>query len=127
MARAITIAIYVWSINAMTIILNAIDPFHWGQTLAENWDLIDLSAIGANIQSVTGIGLFGLLIEFVSIFNILIQLILGPFIYVPKILQMVGIDPFGSEIGMIIVAAVWIPWALFLFGIITGRALKDLT
>jgi len=123
MPRAITIAVYVWSLNAMTLIVNQINPFRVTFSIAADFGLVNATAAAANVTATSGIGLFGLLLEFVNVINLLLQLILGPFIYVPNLLNVLGIE---GIIHTVIVAAVWIPWALILFGIITGRALKEM-
>ena len=123
MPRALTVAVYVWSINAMTLIINTVNPFHTSIVIAADFGMVNATATAANVTAVSGIGLFGLLLEFVSIINLLIQLVLGPFIYIPNLLNLLGIV---GIMHTIIVAAVWIPWALFLFGVVTGRALKEM-
>jgi len=123
MPRALTIAVYVWSINAMTLIINSINPFHTGILIAADFGMVNATAAAANVTAVSGIGIFGLLLEFVNIINLLLQLVLGPFIYVPNLLNLLGVT---GILHTIIIAAVWIPWALFLFGVITGRALKEM-
>jgi len=123
MPRAVTIAVYIWSLNAVTLIMNQINPFHATFTLAADFGLVNATAAAANTTAVSGIGLFGLLLEFVSIINLLFQLVLGPFIYIPNMLNILGITGILSNI---LIAAVWIPWAWLLFGVITGRALKEM-
>jgi len=123
MPRALTVAVYVWSINAMTLIINTVNPFHTSIVIAADFGMVNATATAANVTAVSGIGLFGLLLEFVSIINLLLQLVLGPFIYIPNLLNLLGIV---GIMHTIIVAAVWIPWALFLFGVVTGRALKEM-
>ena len=123
MPRAITIAVWVWSINAMTLILNSIDPFHAGLTIGADFSLINQTALAANITATQGAGAFGLLLEFFNVVNLFFQLLLGPFIYLPDLLNIIGVT---GIIHTVIIAAVWIPWCWILLGVITGRALKEM-
>lgn len=125
MARAVTIAVWVWSVNAMTVILNHVNPFHTTITMDVSMGLLNSTAAASNMTGVSGIGLFGLLLEFVGIINLLCELILGPLLYVPSLLNMLGLYS-ANVIHTVIVAAVWIPWAFLLFGVITGRALREI-
>ena len=121
--RAILTAIYVWGINATFVILNEISPFQHQAEISVNWQIINSTAIWGNQTAVSGIGLFGLLNEFVHIINIGFELILGPFTLVPTLLDIATVT---GTMRTIIIAAIWIPWALFLLGFITGRALKEI-
>ena len=125
MARAVTLAIWVWSINAMIVIMNSVNPFHATFVLDASMDLINSTAAAANITSVSGIGLFGLLFEFVGIINLLFQLVLGPFIFIPSLLNLLGIES-TNILHSVIVGASWILWGFLLFGVITGRALREI-
>ena len=120
--RAVQLAVAIWCINLMCVIVNNIEIFHGQPEIGMNWALVNTTLSWGNITATSGIGAFGILLDFVNILNLFIQLILGPFILVPSILDIVGIT---GIMRIAIIAMVWIPWSIFLFGMITARALKE--
>lgn len=120
--RAVVIAIQVWAFNCMCVVVNNIALFQHQPIVGMNWGIINSTVVWANQTTVGGIGLFGIIIDFINIFNLFLQLVFGPFILVPSILDIFSIT---GVIRTIIIAMIWIPWAIFLFGMVTGRALRE--
>ena len=115
--RAITIAVWIFSINACFAIFDYLDPFSFGMHFGVDMGLINSTAQAANITSVSGFGIA----EAVLAFNMFINLILGPLMLVPTILNIIGVV---GLINWIITGSVWLIYAIFIVQLLTGRLFK---
>lgn len=117
MSRGLTIAVWVFCINAMFTIMAQIDPFGLGLNYSLGMELIETPADTApTTLSYLGVP------EIVNALNVFMTLILGPFRLVPQIMDMIGIS---GIINVILTGCVWLVYGWFMFQLITGRTLGD--
>ena len=118
MARGLTIAVWIFAVNAMFTILKAINPFKTELDYTLGTELINTSI---NTSTTTEISFLdpGTI---VMMLNTFLDLILGPFTLAPQMMSMIGIP------GIIIyplTGCLWMIYSYFLFQLVTGRVLGD--
>ena len=118
MARGLTIAVWIFAVNAMFTILKAINPFKTELDYTLGTELINTSI---NTSTTTEISFLdpGTI---VMMLNTFLDLILGPFTLAPQLMSMIGIP------GIIIyplTGCLWMIYSYFLFQLVTGRVLGD--
>ena len=118
MARGLTIAVWIFAVNAMFTILKAINPFKTKLDYTLGTELINTSI---NTSTTTEISFLdpGTI---VMMLNAFLDLILGPFTLAPQMMSMIGIP------GIIIyplTGCLWMIYSYFLFQLVTGRVLRD--
>ena len=117
MARGLTIAVWIFSVNAMFTILKAINPFQTELDYTLGTELIDSS----NETATTEISFLdpGTI---VMMLNTFLDLILGPFRLAPQLMAMIGIP---EIINYTLTGCIWLIYGYFLFQLVTGRVLSD--
>ncbi len=118
MARGLTLAVWIFCVNCVFTIFQEVDPFQAGLNFGLGTALIDAATSASNI---TGISFLGIP-EMVMAINLFLSLVLGPFILVPDILNLIGIV---GILKTVITGAVWFIYGWFIFQIISGRMLKE--
>ena len=114
MARGLTIAVWIFAVNAMFTILKAINPFKTELDYTLGTELINASATTEISFLDPG--------TIVMMLNTFLDLILGPFTLAPQMMSMIGIP------GIIIyplTGCLWMIYSYFLFQLVTGRVLGD--
>ena len=117
MARGLTIAVWIVSVNALFTILKAINPFQTELDYTLGTELID-----STIETTTTEISFLDPGTIVMMLNTFLDLILGPFTLAPQLMSMIGIP------GVIIyplTGCLWMIYSYFLFQLVTGRVLRD--
>lgn len=118
MARGLTVAVWVFAVNAMFTILKSIDPFNSPLDYTLGTELINTSVEVAAVQEVSFLDPSTI----IMIMNLFLDLILGPFRLVPQLMSMIGIT---GVINYTLTGCVWMIYGYFLFQLVTGRVLKD--
>ena len=117
MARGLTIAVWIFAVNAMFTILKAINPFKTELDYTLGTELIN-STIDTTTTEISFLDPGTI----VMILNTFLDLILGPFTLAPQLMSMIGIP------GIIIyplTGCLWMIYSYFLFQLVTGRVLGD--
>lgn len=114
-ARGLTVAVWIFCINATFTIFNQLDIFGAGLDYTLGDEMLNVTAAAPEL-SFLGVA------EIVNALNVFIDLILGPFTLMPQLLGMVGIS---GILNSTLCAAVWLIYGWFVFQLITGRSLKD--
>ncbi len=118
MARGLTIAVWIFCVNAMFTILHSIPPFTvMDYSLGD--ELINASQTGAGFSS--EISFLGVP-EIVNALNVFLDLILGPFTLAPQIMSMIGIT---GIVNGVLTGCLWLAYGWFVFQLVTGRTLGD--
>lgn len=118
MARGLTIAVWIFAVNAMFTILKAINPFKTELDYSLGTELINTSI---NTSTTTEISFLDPS-TIVMMLNTFLDLILGPFTLAPQLMSMIGIP------GIIIyplTGCLWMIYSYFLFQLVTGRVLSE--
>ena len=118
MPRGLTIAIWVFAVNAMFTILKQINPFTTDLDYTIGSELINATTNSSVVGDVSFLGTA----EILNSLNLFIDLILGPFTLVPQIMSMIGIT---GIVNTVLTGCIWFVYAYFIFQLITGRALGD--
>lgn len=118
MARGLTIAVWIFSVNAMFTILKAINPFQTELDYTLGTELID-SAIDTSTTTEISFLDPGTI---VMILNTFLDLILGPIRLTPQLMAMIGIP---EIINYTLTGCVWLIYGYFIFQLVTGRVLRD--
>jgi len=118
MARGLTIAVWVFSLNVMFTIFRSINIFDTELDYSLGTEMINTTT---NVSAIQEISLLdpGTII---MILNTFLDLILGPFRLIPQLMAMIGIT---GVINYTLTGCVWMVYGYFLFQLVTGRALKD--
>lgn len=121
MARGLTVAVWVFCVNVMfTVFKNAkILAPEADYTLGEEM-LNTTLQIG---EAGTELSFLGVA-EIVNALNVFIDLILGPFTLAPQIMSMIGIT---GLLNNTLTACLWLIYGWFIFQLITGRTMQDVT
>lgn len=119
MARALTIAVWIFAVNATFTVLKVLNPFDTALDYTLGTELID-GAIDSSAV-VTEVSFLGVS-EIVQGLNIFLDLILGPFRLAPQIMTMIGIP---DVITYILTGCIWLVYGYFIFQLVTGRALRE--
>lgn len=114
-ARGLTVAVWIFCINATFTIFNQLDIFGAGLDYTLGDEMLDVTATAPEL---TFLGVA----EIVNALNVFIDLILGPFTLMPQLLGMIGIS---GVLNSTLCAAVWLIYGWFVFQLITGRSLRD--
>lgn len=118
MARGLTIAVWIFAVNAMFTILKAIDPFKTELDYTLGTELID-SAIDTSTTTEISFLDPGTI---VMMLNTFLDLILGPLRLTPQLMAMIGIP---EIINYTLTGCVWLIYGYFIFQLVTGRVLRD--
>jgi hypothetical protein len=117
-SRALTVAVWILGINTSFTLLNYVNPFHAASAVLTDPLLFNSTFTAMAVNQTSGIGPFGLVLEFVGVLNLLLSLIYGPLTLVPALMGMIGY----TGIWVIAVTGlVWIPYTFFLVQLVTGR------
>ena len=119
MARGLTIAVWIFSVNAMFTILKAINPFKTELDYTLGTELIN-----STIDSSSAAGEISFLDPgtIVMMLNTFLDLILGPFRLAPQLMAMIGIP---EIINYTLTGCIWLIYGYFIFQLVTGRVLRD--
>jgi len=118
MARGLTIAVWIFAVNAMFTILKAINPFKTELDYTLGTELINASIDTSTTTEISFLDPGTI----VMMLNTFLDLILGPFTLAPQLMSMIGIP------GIIIyplTGCLWMIYSYFLFQLVTGRVLGD--
>lgn len=118
MARGLTIAVWIFSVNAMFTILKAINPFQTELDYTLGTELID-SAIDTSTTTEISFLDPGTI---VMMLNTFLDLILGPIRLTPQLMAMIGIP---EIINYTLTGCIWLIYGYFIFQLVTGRVLRD--
>jgi len=118
MARGLTIAVWIFAVNAMFTILKAINPFQTELDYTLGTELID-SAIDTSTTTEISFLDPGTI---VMMLNTFLDLILGPFRLAPQLMAMIGIP---EIINYTLTGCIWLIYGYFIFQLVTGRVLRD--
>lgn len=120
MARSLTLAVWIFSVNAVFTVFKSIEPFNSGLDYTLGNEMID-AALAA--QDTAGSGILGLgLTEILLALNTFLDLILGPITLIPQLMTMIGIT---GILLYVITASVWMVYGIFVFQLISGKPLKE--
>jgi hypothetical protein len=119
MARGLTIAVWIFAVNAVFTILNEINPFASELDYTLGNELIDLAAGTGAVSEVSFLGAA----EIVHALNIFLDLILGPFRLAPQLMAMIGVT---GVLNYTLTGCIWLVYGYFIFQLITGRSLGDM-
>ncbi len=119
MSRGLTIAVWIFCVNIVFTILNELNPFSAGLDYSLGDDLIGV-AVDVAPTSLSFLGIP----EIVNALNVFLDLILGPFRLVPQIMDMIGIS---GIINISLTGCIWLVYGWFVFQLVTGRTLGDVT
>ena len=117
MARGLTVAVWIFAVNAMFTILKAINPFKTELDYTLGTELIN-STIDTTTTEISFLDPGTIMM----MLNTFLDLILGPFTLAPQMMSMIGIP------GIIIyplTGCLWMIYSYFLFQLVTGRVLGD--
>lgn len=119
MARGLTIAVWIFAVNAMFTILKAINPFKTELDYTLGTELIN-----STVDSSSAAGEISFLDPgtIVMMLNTFLDLILGPFRLAPQLMAMIGIP---EIINYTLTGCIWLIYSYFLFQLVTGRVLGD--
>lgn len=119
MARGLTIAVWIFAVNAMFTILKAINPFKTELDYTLGTELIN-----ASVDSSSAAGEISFLDPgtIVMMLNTFLDLILGPFRLAPQLMAMIGIP---EIINYTLTGCIWLIYGYFIFQLVTGRVLRD--
>lgn len=117
MARGLTIAVWIFSVNAMFTILKAINPFKTELDYTLGTELID-----STIETTTTEISFLDPGTIVMMLNTFLDLILGPIRLAPQLMAMIGIP---EIINYTLTGCIWLIYGYFIFQLVTGRVLRD--
>lgn len=119
MARGLTIAVWIFAVNAMFTILKAINPFKTELDYTLGTELIN-----STIDTSTTAGEISFLDPgtIVMMLNTFLDLILGPFRLAPQLMAMIGIP---EIINYTLTGCIWLIYGYFIFQLVTGRVLRD--
>ncbi len=119
MARGLTIAVWIFAVNAMFTILKAINPFKTELDYSLGTELIN-----ASVDSSSAAGEISFLDPgtIVMALNTFLDLILGPFRLAPQLMAMIGIP---EIINYTLTGCIWLIYGYFIFQLVTGRVLRD--
>lgn len=119
MARGLTIAVWIFAVNAVFTILNETNPFSSELDYTLGNELIDLAAGTGAVSEVSFLGAA----EIVHALNIFLDLILGPFRLAPQLMAMIGVT---GILNYTLTGCIWLVYGYFIFQLITGRSLGDM-
>src|SRR5690606_20773429 len=114
MARGLTIAVWIFSVDAMFTILKAINPFQTDLDYTLGTELID-SAIDTSTTTEISFLDPGTI---VMMLNTFLDLILGPIRLTPQLMAMIGIP---EIINYTLTGCIWLIYGYFIFQLVTGR------
>jgi len=119
MARGLTIAVWIFAVNAMFTILKVINPFKTELDYTLGTELIN-----STIDSSSAAGEISFLDPgtIVMMLNTFLDLILGPFRLAPQLMAMIGIP---EIINYTLTGCIWLIYGYFIFQLVTGRVLRD--
>ena len=119
MARGLTIAVWIFAVNAMFTVLKAINPFRTELDYSLGTELIN-----ASVDSSSAAGEISFLDPgtIVMALNTFLDLILGPFRLAPQLMAMIGIP---EIINYTLTGCIWLIYGYFIFQLVTGRVLRD--
>ena len=119
MARGLTIAVWIFAVNAMFTVLKAINPFKTELDYSLGTELIN-----ASVDSSSAAGEISFLDPgtIVMALNTFLDLILGPFRLAPQLMAMIGIP---EIINYTLTGCIWLIYGYFIFQLVTGRVLRD--
>ncbi len=118
MARGLTIAVWIFAVNAVFTIFNEISPFLTELDYSLGNELIDQAAGAAAVSEVSFLGSA----EIVHALNIFLDLILGPFRLAPQLMAMIGVT---GILNYTLTGCIWLVYGYFIFQLVTGRALTE--
>ena len=118
MARGLTIAVWIFAVNAMFTILKVINPFQTELDYTLGTELID-SAIDTSTTTEISFLDPGTI---VMMLNTFLDLILGPIRLTPQLMAMIGIP---EIINYTLTGCIWLIYGYFIFQLVTGRVLRD--
>ncbi len=120
MARSLTLAVWIFCVNAVFTIFKSIDPFNSALDYTLGDEIID-TALAA--QDTAGGGILGLgITEILLALNTFLDLILGPLTLIPQLMTMIGIT---GVLLYVITASVWMVYGIFVFQLIAAKPLKE--
>lgn len=118
MARGLTIAIWIFAVNAMFTILKSVNPFGTEMDYSLGTELINATAESAAVSEISFLGIT----EIVMVLNLFLDLILGPFTLAPQLMSMIGIT---GVVNYVLTGCLWMVYGYFIFQLVTGRVLGD--
>ena len=118
MARGLTIAVWIFAVNAMFTILKAINPFKTELDYTLGTELINSTIDTSTTAEISFLDPGTI----VMMLNTFLDLILGPFSLAPQLMAMIGIP---EIINYTLTGCIWLIYSYFLFQLVTGRVLGD--
>lgn len=118
MARGLTIAVWIFAVNAMFTILKAINPFKTELDYTLGTELINSTIDTSTTTEISFLDPGTI----VMMLNTFLDLILGPFTLAPQLMSMIGIP---GTIIYPLTGCLWMIYSYFLFQLVTGRVLRD--
>lgn len=118
MARGLTIAVWIFAVNAMFTILKAINPFKTELDYTLGTELINSTIDTSTTAEISFLDPGTI----VMMLNTFLDLILGPFRLAPQLMAMIGIP---EIINYTLTGCIWLIYGYFIFQLVTGRVLRD--